>query len=105
MDKKVDIIKDGDSKSIVVINDLRFKRRRSVDWKIEIATNKTFAENYAKKYNTDARFGWYRYMIRILQSQFMMMRVNYSFLFIYHILKAYCSFIKSKKFITKQHYI
>ena len=56
MDKKVDIIKDGDSKSIVVINDLRFKRRRSVDWKIEIATNKTFAENYAKKYNTDARF-------------------------------------------------
>ena len=32
MDKKVDIIKDADGKSIVVINDLRFKGRRSVDW-------------------------------------------------------------------------
>lgn len=28
---------------------------------IEIATHKTFAENYAKKHNTDAKFGWYRY--------------------------------------------
>ena len=28
---------------------------------IEIATNKTFAENYAQKHNTDAKFGWYRY--------------------------------------------
>ena len=34
MDKKVDIIKDADGKSIVVINDLRFKGRRSVDWNI-----------------------------------------------------------------------
>ena len=34
MNKKVDIIKDADSKSIVVINDLRFKGRRSVDWNI-----------------------------------------------------------------------
>lgn len=32
MDKKVDIIKDVEGKSIVVINDLRFKGRRSVDW-------------------------------------------------------------------------
>ena len=124
MDKKVDIIKDADGKSIVVINDLRFKGRRSVDWNIvenclkeyigqcaeitetsdvvyigadfpdefahskdtkelrganmyakanssgiiremiEIATNKTFAENYAQKHNTDAKFGWYRYDTR-----------------------------------------
>ncbi len=34
MDKNVDIIKDVDGKSIVVINDLRFKGRRSVDWNI-----------------------------------------------------------------------
>ena len=59
--KKVAIIKDADGKSIVVINDLRFKGRRSVDWNIvkemiEIATNKTFAENYAQKHNTDAKF-------------------------------------------------
>ena len=31
MDKKVDIIKDADGKSIAVINNLRFKGRRSVD--------------------------------------------------------------------------
>ena len=30
MDKKVDIIKDADGKSIVVINDLRFKARMLV---------------------------------------------------------------------------
>ena len=124
MDKKVNIIQDADGKSIVVINDLRFKGRRSVDWNvvedclkeyigeyaeitetsdvvyigadfpdefahskdtkelrganmyakansssiiremIEIATNKTFAENYAKKHNADAKFGWYRYDTR-----------------------------------------
>lgn len=34
MGKKVDIIKDVDGKSIVVINDLRFKGRKSVDWNI-----------------------------------------------------------------------
>ncbi len=31
---------------------------------IEIATNKTFAENYERKHNTDAKFGWYRYDTR-----------------------------------------
>ena len=124
MEKKVDIIKDADGKSIVVINNLRFKGRRSVDWNIveeclkeyigeyveiietldviyistdfpdefthskdtralrganmyakanslsiikemiKIATNKTFAENYAQKHNIDAKFGWYRYDTR-----------------------------------------
>ena len=124
MEKKVDIIKDVDGKNIVVINDLRFKGRRNVDWNIveaclkeyigecaeitetsdvvyigadfpdefthskdtkairganmyakansssiikemiEIASNKTFAENYAQKHSTDAKFGWYRYDTR-----------------------------------------
>lgn len=32
MKEKVDIIKDVDGKNVVVINDLRFKGRRSVDW-------------------------------------------------------------------------
>lgn len=32
MDKKVAIIKDTDGKRIVVINDLRFRGRRNVDW-------------------------------------------------------------------------
>ncbi len=31
---------------------------------IEIATNKSFAENYAQKHNADAKFGWYRYDTR-----------------------------------------
>ena len=31
---------------------------------IEIATNKTFAENYAQKHNADAKFGRYRYDTR-----------------------------------------
>ncbi len=31
---------------------------------IEFATNKTFAENYAQKHSTDAKFGWYRYDTR-----------------------------------------
>ncbi len=31
---------------------------------IEIATNKTFTENYAQKHNADAKFGWYRYDTR-----------------------------------------
>ncbi len=124
MNRKVDIIKDADGNNVVVINDLRFKGRRSVDWKmvedclkeyigqcaeitetsdivyigtdfpdefahskdtkelrganmyakansssiikemIEIATNKTFAENYAQKHSTDAKYGWYRYDTR-----------------------------------------
>lgn len=66
MDKKVDIIKDADGKGIVVINDLRFKGRSSsaIREMIEIAVNKTFAENYTQKHNTDAKFGWYRYDTR-----------------------------------------
>ncbi len=34
MDKRIDIIKDTDGNSIVVINNMRFKGRRSVDWNI-----------------------------------------------------------------------
>ncbi len=124
MNQKVDIIRDADGNSIVVINDLRFKGRRSVDWEtvenclkeyigqcaeimetsdmvyigtdfpdefahskdtkelrganmyakansssiikemVEIATNRTFAENYTQKHNTDAKYGWYRYDTR-----------------------------------------
>ncbi len=32
MNKQIDIIKDSDENPIVVINDLRFKGRRSVNW-------------------------------------------------------------------------
>ena len=124
MEKKVDIIKDADGRQIVVINDLRFKGRKNVDWNVvedclkeyigecatitetsdmvyigadfpdefshskdtkvlrganmyakanasgiikemvEIATNKTFTENFAQKHNADAKFGWYRYDTR-----------------------------------------
>lgn len=122
--KHNEIQKDTDGKSVVVINDLRFKGRRSVDWNmvehclkehigewveivetsdviyigsdfpdefahskdtkvlkganqyakanasgiimemIEIATNKTFTENYEQKHHSNAKYGWYRYDTR-----------------------------------------
>lgn len=42
VDKSVDIIKDADGENVVVINDLRFKGRRSVDWNV--------VEEYLKEY-------------------------------------------------------
>lgn len=124
MRKHADIIKDEKGNNIVVINDLRFKGRRNVNWNfveeclkeyigewaevdetsdivyigadfpdefahskdtkilqgansyakanasgiikelIEIASNKGFAENYAQKHKSDAKFGWYRFDTR-----------------------------------------
>ena len=124
MNRHIDIIKDADGNSIVVIDALCFKGRRSIDWRvvenylkdyigeyveitetsdviyigsdfpdefthskdtktlkgankyakanassiikelIEIATNKTFAKNYAQKHKRDAKYGWYRYNTR-----------------------------------------
>ena len=120
----VSVISDADGKKIVVINDLRFKGRRSVDWNtvetclkeyigtcteildtneliyigsdfpdeyahskdtkvlrglneyakanasavvselIQIATNRTFSENYKEKHSSTAKYGWYRYDTR-----------------------------------------
>lgn len=117
----VSIITDADEDKIVIINDLRFKGRKKVDWNtvenclkdyigtcteildtneliyigsdfpdeythskdtkilkganeyakanasaaipelIQVAVNKSFSENYAKKHERNARFGWYRY--------------------------------------------
>ena len=48
MDKKVNIIKDADSKSIVVINNLRFKGRRSVNWNVVEGCLKEYIGEYAK---------------------------------------------------------
>ena len=48
MDKKVDIIKDADGKNIVVINDLRFKGRRSVDWNVVEDCLKEYIGEYAE---------------------------------------------------------
>ena len=121
---QVRIIFDCDGNKIVLINDLRFKGRKNVDWNmveeylkeyigeceeiidtddmiyigkdfpdefvhskdtktlkganlyakanssiaikqmIRIATNRSFAENYANKHKKDAKFGWYRYDTR-----------------------------------------
>ena len=123
-DKSVHIINDCDGKRVVIINDPRFKGRRSVNWNtvedclkeyigkcaeivetgdmiylgkdfpdefahskdtktlkganlyakantvtainelIQIATNKTFSENYDEKHRDNAKFGWYRYDTR-----------------------------------------
>lgn len=69
MDKKIDIIEDADGKGIVVISDLRFRGRRSVDWNI--------VENCLKEY-----IGGYDMagtdMIHVLRSLFMMMQGKWS---------------------------
>lgn len=120
----ISIISDVDGNKIVVINDLRFKGRKTIDWSmvenclkdyigicteiidtsdliyigsdfpdeythskdtkilrganeyakanasvaitdlIQVATNKSFSENYEKKHAKDAKYGWYRYDTR-----------------------------------------
>lgn len=120
----ISVISDAEGKKVVVINDLRFKRNKNVDWNmvedylkeyigscteildtneliyigsdfpdeyshskdtkvlrgpneyakanasvairelIQIAANKTFSENKKSKYNSKAKYGWYRYDTR-----------------------------------------
>lgn len=120
----ISIIKDVNNHKIVVLNDLRFKGRKNVDWNIvedclkdyigtckeiidtndmiyigsdfpdeyanskdtkvlrganeyakanassaiheliQVASNKSFSENYEKKHNKNAKYGWYRYDTR-----------------------------------------
>lgn len=120
----ISIISDVDGNKIVVINDLRFKGRKKIDWSmvenclkdyigncteiidtsdliyigsdfpdeythskdtkilrganeyakanasvaitelIQVATSKSFSENYEKKHAKDAKYGWYRYDTR-----------------------------------------
>lgn len=48
MNTHVDIIKDADGKQIVVINDLRFKGRRSVDWDAVELYLKEYIGEYAE---------------------------------------------------------
>ena len=69
MDKKVDIIKDVDDKSIVVINNLRFKGRRSVDWDI------VESENYHKSIMQMPNLAGTG-MIHVLRFLFIMMMRN-----------------------------
>ena len=45
MDRKIDIIEDLDGRKIVMIQDIRFKGKRKIDWK-EV-------EQYLKKYILD----------------------------------------------------
>ena len=83
--RSVSVIKDVDGNNIVIINDIRFKGKRSIDWKdvreylkeyvgefytiaatgipemIEIAVGKHFRENHEDKHKRDAKNGWYRY--------------------------------------------
>ncbi len=117
----IEILKDADGKSLVIVNDIRFKGRQGIAWKevekylkeyvgmcyeiietseriyigadfpdefchskdtkvlkggnakakanaaqaieglIQIASNKTFSEDYNKKHKNKAQYGWYRY--------------------------------------------
>ena len=86
MNRNVEIITDTEGKKIVLINDIRFKSRRNIDWekveqylkeyvgtcfeiaetseKIQIATDKTAYPDYENKHKSKAKFGWYRYNTR-----------------------------------------
>lgn len=121
MERNINIIKDANENQIVVINDILFKGKRSIDWNdvekylkqyvgeiieiaenkeivyigsdlpdeytssnytaklrgalakakanavqglpeiVEIAQNRRFQENFAKKHEGNAKYGWYRY--------------------------------------------
>ena len=77
----INIIKDADGKWLVIVNDIRFKGRRGIDWYeveayskaniaqavgdlIKIATNKRISPDYDNKHKSKARNGWYRYDVR-----------------------------------------
>ena len=84
-ERNVSVIQGVDGNNIVVINDIRFKGKRSINWKevraylkefvgefytiastgipelVEIAVGKHFRENKESKHKRDGRNGWYRY--------------------------------------------
>lgn len=82
MDKKINVISDLERNEIIIINDIRFKGKRRIDWEygtnakakanatqgipmlIQCATNRRWQENYKSKHNVDAKFGWYRFTTR-----------------------------------------
>lgn len=117
----IEVVKDAEGKSLVLVNDIRFKGRQNINWKeveiylkeyigkfyeiletsekvyigsdfpnefshskdtkrlkgtnakakanavqaikelIQIATNRSFAEDYNQKHKNKAKYGWYRY--------------------------------------------
>lgn len=63
MQRKVNVVEDLDGNKIVVIHDIIFQGKRSVEW-IEIATEKAHKDNYKEKHNRDAKYGWYKYTSR-----------------------------------------
>ena len=82
MSRNVNIVKDVNNNNIVIINDIRFKGKRSVKYTyslrgtaakakanaaqgipemLEIALDKKFEHNREAKHQWNARNGWYRY--------------------------------------------
>ena len=90
MDRKVNVVEDLDGNNIVVIHDIQFKGRQSIEWldvekylkqyvgevhiiestkdMVYIGTDlpEEYAHknNFKEKHNKDARYGWYRYESR-----------------------------------------
>ena len=89
--RNANIITAADGKKLVLINDIRFKGKRQIDWNdvkqylegyvgdyyeieanaavaipelIQIASNPAFEENRREKHNKNAKYGWYRYDVR-----------------------------------------
>ena len=74
MERNISVIKDVNGNQIVIVNDIRFKGKRNIDWDeveqylkqyvgefIEIAQNGRFQENLERKHDKNAKYGWYRY--------------------------------------------
>lgn len=60
--RNVSVVQDIDGNNIVVINDIRFKGKRSIDWKEVRAYLKEYVGDFYKVASTgDAKNGWYRY--------------------------------------------
>ena len=89
--RNANIITAADGKKLVLINDIRFKGKRQINWDdvkqylegyvgdyyeieanaavaipelIQIASNPAFEENRREKHNKNAKYGWYRYDVR-----------------------------------------
>ncbi len=63
MDRNVSVITDLNGNKIVVINDIVFKGKRSVNWDdVEVYLKQYVGRK--KRHNKDVKYGWYRYTTR-----------------------------------------
>ena len=62
----VKIISDKDGKQLVLINDIKFKTRRTIDWKMVESYLKEYIGNHYEILETSEKYMW----VRIFQMSF-----------------------------------